>query len=371
MTPHKGMKNNARETDVRQAGIGLFWISEVDAACSECYAETAVRAGGRGGGTPQSIRGAEVTTMKYFTREFIDRMHNSITGLKADPRAREFDEAFYQEMYGRALQKRLEQQRRMRLAQDQDPVESATRRLKPLVDAGVMEPSEFKEHIKRLKDVRKITKEVSKAHPFPPFDEEKITENFNKGLESTLKYYREKLPEEIYRLVADPRVLALGIASPEVKWAAEADKRFVDAAFQAAQAGEAGVPERIVRLLRSHDARVERAVRRGDALTLRFGKDSNYYRVRRVRFSGCEFLKWNDPTGWYWGYQELERLPDGRYLVGVLLQEAGGGLMELELTARDIEIDSSTTLEDIKLKEERIQHLLDIGVLRKATEEDF
>ena len=366
------MKNNARETDVRQAGIGLFWISEVDAACSECYAETAVRAGGRGGGTPQSSRGAEVTTMKYFTREFIDRMHNSITGLKADPRAREFDEAFYQEMYGRALQKRLEQQRRMRLAQDQDPVESATRRLKPLVDAGVMEPSEFKEHIKRLKDVRKITKEVSKAHPFPPFDEAKITEDFDKGLESTQAYYREKLPEEVYRRVADPRVLALHIVSPEVKWEAEANNRFVDAAFQAAIASEAGVPERIVRFLNLHDTRVERAVRSGDVLTLRFGKSSdNFYRVRRIRFSGCEFLKWSDPTGWYWAYQELERLTDGRYSVGVLLQEASGGLMELELTARDIEIDSSTTLEDIKLKEERLQHLFDIGVLRKATEEDF
>jgi hypothetical protein len=308
--------------------------------------------------------------MKYFTREFIDRMHNSVTGLRADPRAREFDEAFYQKMYGRALQKRLEQQRRMRLAQDQDPVEAATRWLKPLADAGVMEPSEFKEHIKRLKNVRKITKEVSKAHPFPPFDEAKITENFNKGLENTLKYYQEKLPEEIYRRVADPRVLALYIVSPELLWEIQANKRFVDEAFQAAQALESGVPERIARLLYLHDARIERAVRKGDALTLRFGKDDNLNHVRSARFLGCEFLKWSDPTGWYWGWRELERLPDGRYSVGVLLQ-AAGGLMEVEWIARDIEIDSPVTLEDLKRKDERFQHLLDIGVLRKASEEDF
>jgi len=111
-------------------------------------------------------------------------------------------------------------------------------------------------------------------------------------------------------------------------------------------------------------------VLKGDVLTLRFGKDDNLNHVRGARFLGCEFLNWNDSTGWYWGWRELERLPDGRYSVGIIFQNAYGQ-MELELTARDIEIDSPTTLEDLKLRDERFQHLLDTGVLRKASAEDL
>jgi len=369
LTPQKGFYvNNARQADVRQAGVGLFWDEfsrltgcDLRAMLKPRFAPVA------GEKAAQSSRGAEVTAMKYYTPEFIDHMHRSITGIKADPRAGKFDEAFYQEMYGCALRRRLEQQRKARFSQEQDPVEAARRQYKPMVDAGLMKPQEFREFIKRAQDLR----EIKKKYPLPPFDEAKITENFNRGLVRQEEYYRKNLPEEIYRQVADPRVLALHIASPEVVWAVEADKRFVDAAFQAAEALEAGVPERIVRLLYLHDARVERAERRGDALTLRFEKSSdNYYRVRKARFLGCDFLKWNDPTGWYWGWRELERLPDGRYSVEVLFRGADG-LMELELIAQDIEIDSPTTLEDLKAGDERFQRLLDIGVLRKASEEDM
>jgi hypothetical protein len=317
---------------------------------------------------PQSGRGAEVTAMRYFTRGFIDRMHNSFTGFKTDPRAGVFDEAFYQEVYQRALRKRLEEQRRMCLSQGRDPVENSKRRLKPLVDASVMDPLEFKEIIKRRKEFRKYMK----TYTSPPFDETQITENFNKGLVQTEEFYRARLPEEIYRKVADPRMLALYIVSQEVLWEIEANKRFVDEAFRAVEVLQAGVPERIARLLNLHDTRVDQAVRKGGALTLHFGKCSdNCHRVRKARFLECEFPKWSDPHRLVLGMAGTGAAAGRALFGGSALSEGAGRPFGTGIIAQDIEIDSPVTLEDIKLRDERFQHLLDIGVLRSASDEDW
>jgi hypothetical protein len=60
----------------------------------------------------------------------------------------------------------------------------------------------------------------------------------------------------------------------------------------------------------------------------------------------------------------MERLPDGRYSI-YLLFDGLKILKEVELTARDILVESPTTEDDLRVEDERIQRLVDKGVITK------
>jgi hypothetical protein len=73
--------------------------------------------------------------------------------------------------------------------------------------------------------------------PKPPADEEAVQAFVRKGFEQSLENYQRVLPPDALRKVADPRVLALYVAAPEIiaelKAVGEESWRYVEEAARA------------------------------------------------------------------------------------------------------------------------------------------
>ncbi len=306
--------------------------------------------------------------MKYLSKEWDVRMRRSGlgVGLKPDPRAEMLDEALYAEVHESKRRALVEMIRQVYAVPEEETVRSIIQSKQHAVEIGLITPVEADMDITRAKAWRA---------QIPPFDEEGIIQNFERTLKEKEAEYQRSLPEEILRRVADLRILALGYAAPDVhrdivKWCEE-NRRYVEevsrASNEQSKAAEAFLPMRTARLLHLHDAQVERVERDGGRLTLHIGGGDNHYSVLAVRLVGCEILKWEDPSGFYWLAHEIERLPDGRYSLGILF-DGLKTLGEIELTTRDIEIDSPTTEEDLKAEDEKFRRLLANGILRRVSD---
>lgn len=307
--------------------------------------------------------------MRYLSKEWVDRMEKGGMGLplRPDPRAERLDEVFYEEVLAGKQWGLVEILRKAYATPQEEVIEWIIKSRQHAVELGLIDQAEADEGIARAK-----AQHVER----PPFNEEQIIRNFKNSLKEMEANYRQNLPKEILCRIADPRMLALGFATPEVieaitAWSNE-NSRIADeiryASYAQTEKAKATLPWRTARLLRLHDARVEQAEREGDVLTLFIdAKRDNYYHVRFVRFTRCEITKWEDPSSAFWLYEEMEHLPDDRYSI-YLLFRGQDSLKEVELTARDILVECPTTEEDMRAEDERILRRIERNANRKVTE---
>ena len=221
--------------------------------------------------------------MKYFTKEWYEMCQNSNwhLNMSVSKNAEEFSEEYYKDLY--------------------------TRRRRAFV--------------KEQKDVAEVLGEE--------FSRVKAEVQFMESHEETVKRMEASIPETILAEVADTRVLALDIATKEVRqklkaWC-EANKKEADAMVQGYDGLQ--MEENL------HDAVIRTMEMKADSLTFKLECSD----VKKVVFKNYKDLKQGGYIlGAAWLYQEVYEAEGGREYHALLLKK-DGKLAEMTVFAEEIE----------------------------------
>lgn len=236
--------------------------------------------------------------MKYFTKEWYDTCQNSSwhLNMQVSKNAEEFSEDYYKDLY--------------------------TRRRRAFV---------------------KLQKEAAEAKG-EAFDKVAAEVWFMQLHEDTVKRMEESLPIEIKAEVADMRVLALDIATKEVRqqlkaWC-EGNKKEMDAVLKQyyeeyCPSVKDAVGEEIQKEFSFHDSKIL-SMEKNDK-TLAFKMDPCFSDVKKVIFKNYHILEQEGfLLGAEWLYQEVHPVEGGNEYHGLLWKQ-GGKLGYLTVFAEEIE----------------------------------
>ena len=284
--------------------------------------------------------------MRYFTREWYESIQEDamIFDVRGDRRAAVFSEAFFQSLYDQKQREWLAsaQERAMEIFGEEWPEEfqaspAMYRRTKAFKKARQV-------YLRvRNKVLKGIQRDVNEAA---------LKAGFADWYQRELDQIEENYPREILDGVADVRVLALGVVSPEVKKQID---RFVQELEERNQEPLRSYARHRTELLEKypgsfieefgfHDAVLKRLEQRGQELVLDLMR--NYEDAERVhlRFFDCEIVRMDEGlAGAEWLYEEVYALGSGIWEIHVLFfdREYDGDdpLRELILRASDVDID--------------------------------
>lgn len=235
--------------------------------------------------------------MRYFTKElykamrYNDYLHSS---LRISKNAEAFSEDYFKKLYKRKEYKYVNLVK--------------TGYLFKFEDIWPEEPrGDFINESEQAKKVYFEQREKAKVifANRPPFDPEQAKANFEKTFSVSLNTFKENLPDDILQKVADIRVLALGIASQEVKqeitrYCKQNEKRFASARkdyikthieYQK-QHLELPFDEDIASL---HDCNVVFCRKRGNDITLTFDGGGLFAKATTIRMINCKIIKQDAP----------------------------------------------------------------------------
>lgn len=266
--------------------------------------------------------------MRYLTKEWYRCMQNGglDAGIRASKKAASFDESYFRSLYARLEREWVERERDIASVtfdeiypENYDPTEFAdvddTEGFCPMTEA---EYAEMREMARAAFDADRTV-----------FDEAGSKAVFASVYRENLAMLRRDLPQSICDIVADMRVLALGVASSEAKSAiakyARECRRMAErtlaeydrAAKRISDVGEIG--ERFS----FHDARVISCRQHGKNLVISIDPSQSLTDVTRIVFSCVRVIeKPSRLAGAVWLYEELYRSERG-FEVHALLERAG------------------------------------------------
>lgn len=285
--------------------------------------------------------------MRYFTREWYEGIQEDamISAVRGDRRAATFSEEFFQSLYTRKQREWLAsaQDRAMETFGEEWPEEFQAS------PEMYRSPKAYKKARQEYLRVRnKVLKGIRKD-----VNEAALKADFADWYQDELHHIREDYPKEILDGVADVRVLALGVASPEIKKRID---RFVQEMEERNQAPFRSYARHKKELLRKypgsfieafgfHDAVVERMEQRGRELVLDLMRDYEDAERVRLRFLDCEIVRMDDGLeGADWLYEEIYEGASGGWEIHVLFFDCDAceddPLGELILRAADVVIES-------------------------------
>ena len=283
--------------------------------------------------------------MKYFTKELYRNPTHLHVSLKPSDRAAEFSEEYFQELYERHVQKRLDMMKRVSEA---DPKELAERiLLSATPSVRVVGTPITKQVRQKVKDIQSSLVQALRKAPPIQFDPQIERQFAHNQYLFDLRTYQCNLPAEILNNVADVRVLALEHAVPEVIDAirnyCEANKKKIATAAEAYKqefkrnfAG--GIPG-FLEKFQWHDAKVVAVRYEGGDIWLDFNWEES------CRFIGAEFVECDEPlANAYWMDNEIYPLENGGYEIHVLLYQPPAGIwvegkhIGFIIRCRDVEI---------------------------------
>lgn len=149
------------------------------------------------------------------------------------------------------------------------------------------------------------------------------------------------LPPALQKLIADPRIFALGAVSPtvyaqllELSKESEVVIENTLAAYEKAMQNY-GIPHQLREEFVFHDCRIT-SVELGDDLLLELDCRSGFTSASSVLFRSCTVQLNEDISSNYWLYDELYKVDSG-YEVHILT-DGEAGLAEMTLFCQEIEI---------------------------------
>lgn len=236
--------------------------------------------------------------MRYLTKQWYQTMQDTGLGvcLEVDERAAEFSEVLFQELWAEKLALWLKEQ----------------------------------------EEVCELLGE--------PFDDEKERRSFSQAKERELAQFRTRTPERILSKVADPRLLALGYSTAEVR------KAFADFSEECRQHTDqtwkqywdarraAGLDKAFTGEHSLHDSVILTMEREGEDLVIEFERDEvEWPEIKAVRFRGAVILtQEQDVENAWWLYDEVWRTGEGYEVHALLWRD--DGVFELTVQCRDTEI---------------------------------
>ena len=256
--------------------------------------------------------------MKYMTKEWYQTMQKTDLhlGLRASVHAKTYSEAYYRKLYARKEKEWLEVAAE---ADEEDFIASLSGENVQVKHADGTPLSE--EELKAMiEDMRRG------AWRRPPFDEEKEKKEFRNMQRAMIRRLQSALPDEILRMVADIRVLALDVSSPEVK---KAIRQFCKTNMKAVQRGYSDYDKAFaatfgnsapdfVDQMKLHDTLVTSCRKVGKDLVIRID-NGGMTDLTGFRLKNCIVLKKEASLcGTTFLYQEFYKV-DGRYEIHFLM----------------------------------------------------
>ena len=265
--------------------------------------------------------------MKYMTKEwYLTAQRTSLhLMLEVSKKAESFSEDFFRELYKREEKKWLECGKELYEFRFEDifPEEFCAE----YADGAPLEESEFEEAKKAYLEQRERAREHFENKP--EFNPEQERKNFKRSLLSSINNLKKTLPEDILRKVADIRVLALDVASREVKqeitkYCKQNEKR-VNSAIEAYRKEynkqfESNAPS-FGSEISLHDCEVLSCRKKGNDVVLTVDNSGGFTNISQIRMKNCTVIKQDAPLhGACCLYEEIYKTGE-QYEIHFLLQK--------------------------------------------------
>lgn len=264
--------------------------------------------------------------MKYFTKEVYEAMQKTSLHfpLRASKKAEFFSEDYFKKLYKKEENKLIKEMKSAYEVKFEDRFpEELTEGLAYSFNLAELAPEEAqrayleqREQLKNNFDSR------------PEFSVEKVKSFFKQRFCNRLNYYNKSLPEHILQKVADIRVLALNVASPEVKKEITAyckqNKKLVFSTLDAYKKQlnkQFGPNAPFEEELNLHDNVVLSCRKRGKDIVLAIDNSYGYSTFSTIVFKNCTVIKQDAPLHGAWFlYNEIYKSGD-RFELHFLLEK--------------------------------------------------
>lgn len=284
--------------------------------------------------------------MRYFTREWYEGIQEDamLSEVRGDRRAAAFSEELFQSLYARKQREWLEEMQEMKVEifKENWPEEFEA---SPVMFSS---PEVYAQKREEYLLERAVAWKEIEAESF----EEDANADFADWYQDELDHIREDYPKEILDGVADVRVLALGVASPEIKKRIarhlKEQERREQAPFRSYARHKTELlkkyPGSFIEAFGFHDAVVERVEQCGRELVLDLMRDYEDAEPVRLRFLDCEIVRMDGGLeGADWLYEEIYEGESGGWEIHVLFFDCDAceddPLGELILRASDVVIE--------------------------------
>lgn len=280
----------------------------------------------------------------YYSAEEHNSAPLTFANVRASKKAAQFSEDYFRSLYRRKMNGHLKRMREYSTEAFEEKWPRDFNRLPDEFETGAEYEAARAEYLERRNEA------MEDWQP-EPWNEASERADFERSYRAEMQYLSRVLPQEILNAVADLRVLALGMAAPDVKRQILAlcrENRRREAERQRAlQDHFTRMRERhpgsFIEKLSLHDAVFAQTCRQGRQLVLRMndvpGREETPV---EVCFADCEILKMQDDLiGSEWLYAEVHEDGD-RFIVHVLTfnrnREGYTKYDELTLRCRDAEL---------------------------------
>lgn len=270
--------------------------------------------------------------MKFFTENwYLDMQRASaFSGIRSNAKAAEFSDEFYEKQYEKWVKEQLDYEKKV-----------SKMSFEKLFPAPVKADLRFvpKDEVKKLKDeYAENLPEYRKMYAErPAYDEARLRAEYAITAKEEQERLLLLLPQDIKAKIADPRLLGIGIVSPEVKkllakFAKDSNKAVNDV-LKEYDAHYASVENKLPPELTSEKLDMNgSAVLSCDVtergVTLTFDTECSYSNVCEITFEGAK-TNGADPTGACWLYDEVD-VTDSGYTLGILLARQSGEVFTFE-----------------------------------------
>ena len=280
--------------------------------------------------------------MKYMTKEWYETMHNTSLHLllNTSKKAEVFSEEYFRELYRREEKKWLELQKEVSEVRFEDvyPEEFYAECL----DGTPLEGAEYEEARKAYFEEREQAR--ASFDDKPKFDPEQERKIFKRSLHDNIAVLKKRLPEEILGKVADIRVLALDVASSEVKKEItrfckrnEKSVRSARDAYQKQFRKQFGsnAPS-FAEELCLHDCEVLSCRKKGRDIVLTVDNSGGFTNVNKILMKNCTIIKRDAPLCGAWClYEEIYKTGE-KYEIHFLMQK--NKLIDFIVSVDDLEL---------------------------------
>lgn len=271
--------------------------------------------------------------MRYLTKEWYNLCQSTGIhfGVRVHKGAVQKDEALFLRLYKRKEKKYIKEQREL---YDTDPrfmlkLEGSffVPAYKFITNDEIHDEDTMEYHMTN-EEKRHINTLIEEYDAREPFNLEKCKEEFRRWQIYSLSNIADKLPNNLYVQIADPRVFALGYCTKEIlhqlkKFSNENKKRALEISNEYAKVSmEQDIPEKLRNTFGFHDCEVV-DVTFGHEIIIYLDSVDESYQFNKVIFQNAKIiLQENNFVGSTWLYEELYHTRNG-YEVHMLFENGG------------------------------------------------
>ncbi len=285
--------------------------------------------------------------MRYLTKEWYQLCQQTYLyfGLRVHKGAIRRDEQLYLRLYKRKEKEFIQMEREV---YDVDPRFMLEQEGMVFVPADkLINGEEIKEKetlIYHMSDEERcrITKLIEEYDSRPPFDAEKSKKEFRKRQENFENDLIDRIPEEVYIQITDPRVFALGYCTKDIlnqlkRYSRENGKKVDEILSESRKMlAKQEVPDELSKRFAFHDCKVIH-FESGSDIELYFDTSGGFTEYNKIVFHNAQIIKKESPVEEsVWLYEELYCNYSG-YEAHMLF--TGEIIHELTISCKDIIVE--------------------------------